>query len=96
MKMKHLITVLSSFALGHGAMAQESVPVQQMMESGVYYTLSKNLAQHLGLDYEAIKTQAELKEGEILVVKKNEQDGEIDVTIFDKQQFAAARMDLLK
>lgn len=96
MKTRSMILAISTILLGQATFAQEGLAARDRMEPGVYYGLSEKLAQHLGIDYRALVASAQLQDGEKLVAKRNEEDGEINIAIFDNHNFASARADILQ
>ncbi len=96
MKIKKWIAVVSVCAFGQFAFAQAQTNQEDVtIQPGVYYQFTRSVAAQLKLDYDAVLTISRLNDGENLVVKKDEVDGEIDLSIFDNAQFASARMDIL-
>ncbi len=87
--MKYWLAVISVCAFGQMAFAEEAI------QPGVYYQFTRSVAEQLKIDYDSVVAISRLTEGEYLVVKKDEVDGEIDLSIFDNSQFAAARSDIL-
>lgn len=93
--MKTRIMVMAlAIALVQPAFGQE-VEKQKKMERGHYYVLSRELADKLSLDYDFIVREFQPTPDELLVVKVDEQN-QVDVSIFDKTQFSAARADIVQ
>lgn len=96
MRMKNWIALISVCGLGQLALAQAQTGQESVViQPGVYYQFTRSVAAQLKVDYDAILDISRLNDGENLVVKKDEVDGEIDLSIFDNAQFASARMDIL-
>lgn len=93
MKIKNVVAMALALALSITAFAgeSESKPVQR----GEYYAFSRELAEKLSLDYDTVVKVVKPTPGENIVVKVDEQD-QVDISIFDKEQFASARMDFVR
>jgi len=94
MNIKKLVGVMSALLVSQSAFAQVQVD-GKVMERGVYYGLGESLAKRLNIDIEAIKAKSNLRPGENLVVKVDEQSNELNIAIFDSAQFSAARIDIM-
>jgi 3-hydroxymyristoyl/3-hydroxydecanoyl-(acyl carrier protein) dehydratase len=94
MNIKKLVGVMSALLVSQSAFAQVQVD-GKVMERGVYYGLGESLAKRLNIDIEAVKAKSNLRPGENLVVKVDEQSNELNIAIFDNAQFSAARIDIM-
>ncbi|MBX3032594.1 MAG: hypothetical protein KF865_01620 [Bdellovibrionaceae bacterium] len=93
MKITNVIAMALALALSKTALAEssESKPVHR----GEYYAFSRELAEKLSLDYETIIQVVKPTSGENIVVKVDERN-QVDISIFDNEQFASARMDFVR
>lgn len=97
MKLKHILTIITMLAVKTTAFAQESVAGERPnLERGMYYALSPELAGQLNINYGQLIQALRLRQGQGIVVKKNEETEGVDISIFDSHQFAQARMDFVR
>lgn len=95
--MKHVITLLALLGFKGVAVAQEYGSYEQpRLERGAYYALSPKLAHALGIDYQRLIEALRPRPDQGVVVKKNVETNAVDISIFDSNQFAEARMDFVK
>jgi hypothetical protein len=95
MNFKSIIAIATLFAGGGQALAQTKESERLVLEKGVYYALSPELADRLNIDYEGLVRSLRLNKEEGLAVKKSEERDGIDISIYDNRQFAQPRIDFI-
>lgn len=94
--MKTIVTLIAVLALKSTAFAQTVSQESPKLENGTYYVLSPDLAARLNIDYNALIQALHPREDQSIVVKKEAEQDNVDISIFDSHQFAQARMDFVR